>query len=170
MPRARWWAVGALALLTLTVVLLDATGVIFDSEPEVSPPPPLVLPAPLDPGAGLASPLAAADADPPAGVVRQVRRALEEEALGPSVHAVVAPLASPSGPWLDVDGDELATPASTVKLWTAIAVLDGVPSWQRLSTSAFWDAASSSVILVGGGDATLETDPSRGSAAGSGCR
>jgi D-alanyl-D-alanine carboxypeptidase/D-alanyl-D-alanine-endopeptidase (penicillin-binding protein 4) len=75
----------------------------------------------------------------------------------------VSPLAAPSRPWVDLDGEQLATPASTLKLWTAVSVLDAVPSWQRLSTHAFWDSASGSVILVGGGDTTLETDPSRGS-------
>ena len=75
--------------------------------------------------------------------------------------------AEPDSPWVDLGGEGLATPASTLKLWTAAAVLDAVPSNERLSTDALWDSASGTVILVGGGDATLETDPGRASGAAS---
>ena len=76
--------------------------------------------------------------------------------------AVVTPLADPLTPWLDIDGDQQATPASTLKLWTAIAVLDGYAPDSRLATEVLWDAAAGRLVVVGGGDATLTTDPTRG--------
>ena len=88
-----------------------------------------------------------------------MRRALSAEALGRSVHAVVAPLATPTRPWLEVDGDDLATPASTIKLWTATAALDAYSPQGRLETAAVWDARASRLVLVGGGDATLTSAP-----------
>lgn len=167
MPRARWWVIGALSVVTLSVVTLDATGVIFTEAEAPVPAPPVVVPA--LPNAAAAVPAAVEPgplvADP--RIVRDVKQALESDALGPSVHGFVAPLGEPNSPWVDFGGEGLATPASTLKLWTAAAVLDAVPSNERLSTDALWDSASGTVILVGGGDATLETDPGRASDASS---
>jgi D-alanyl-D-alanine carboxypeptidase/D-alanyl-D-alanine-endopeptidase (penicillin-binding protein 4) len=157
MPRARWWVIGALSVVTVLVVLLDVSGVIFQEDAEPLPAPPVALPEPLDPM--VAAPAALTSAPPERSVVNLVERLLQVDALGSSVHAVVAPLGDPEVPWLDVDGEAPATPASTVKLWTAASVLDAVPAESRLTTSTSWDAASSTVTLVGTGDATLATDP-----------
>jgi D-alanyl-D-alanine carboxypeptidase/D-alanyl-D-alanine-endopeptidase (penicillin-binding protein 4) len=162
MPRARWWVIGALSVVTVLVVVLDATGVIFSEPDAPTPPPALVLPESPDP----ASVVPAAREPEPARaaprVVRQLRRALEADALGPSVHAVVAPLADPSAAWVDLAGERLATPASTIKLWTAAAALDAYSPQGRLETTAAWDSGASRLVLVGGGDATLTSRPVKG--------
>lgn len=161
MPRARWWVVGALALVTLTVLLLDATGVIFEREPSAVPPPPLVLPQGADPEAAVAAPFEPTGSRLDKQVVAEVRRQLDADGLGRSVHAQVVPLGLPAGvarPALDVAADAPAAPASTLKLWTAIAVLDAFPSDARLRTSAVWDAGAGRIVLVGGGDTTLTTE------------
>ncbi len=160
MPRARWWVIGALSVVTVLVVVLDATGVIFSESAGPTPPPPLALPERLD--AAVLPPREPGPATAVPGVVRQVRRALEVDALGSSVHGVVAPLADPTSTWIDIAGGKPATPASTMKLWTATAALDGYSPQDRLETSTVWDAANSRVVLVGGGDATLTTKPVRG--------
>lgn len=159
MPRARWWVIGALALLTISVVLLDATGVIFDDGAPQTPvvsvsPPPLPdamsdLPASVTP--------TGATADP--SIVHRIDGLLADAGLGSSVHAVVAPLADPEQTWADVDGDEPAAPASTLKLWTAAATLDAFDPQQRIATSVVWDEDSGTLVLVGGGDATLRVEP-----------
>lgn len=167
MPRARWWVIGALTAVTLSVVALDAAGVIF-AEPEQPAPPPAVA-VPELPDAATAAPGAVEPAfvaaDP--RVVGEVEKLLQSDDLGSSVHAFVAPLADPANEWVDVDAGKLATPASTLKLLTATALLDVVTVNERLSTVVLWDESSRSVILVGGGDATLETDPARDSNAAS---
>ena len=161
MPRARWWAIGALSVVTLLVVLLDVTGVIFTEEAPPLPPPAVVVPtlpdaADVVPAAVEPGPVAA---DP--RVVRAVERALKSDALGTSVHGSVAPLAGPAAAWIDVDGSGQATPASTLKLWTATAVLDAYEPHSRLETSVLWDPVDERLVLVGGGDATLTTGSDR---------
>jgi serine-type D-Ala-D-Ala carboxypeptidase/endopeptidase (penicillin-binding protein 4) len=161
MPRARWWVVGALALVTLTVLLLDAAGVIFEAEPSTAPPPPLVLPQGADAEAAVAAPFEPTGSRLDKQVVAEVRRQLDAEGLGSSVHAQVVPLGLPSGaarPALDLDADAPAAPASTLKLWTAIAVLDAFPAEARLRTSVVWDEGEGRLVLVGGGDTTLTTE------------
>lgn len=160
MPRARWWVVGALTLLTLTVLVLDASGVIFE-QPQAAPPPVLDLPAGADPGAAVALPVEPTGAPLTRGVVAQVRRELADDALGRSVHAQVVPFGLPAGaapPSLDVAADDPSTPASTLKLWTAVAVLDAFPAEARVRTSVVWQETSERLVLVGGGDATLTTE------------
>lgn len=161
MPRARWWVIGALSIVTVSVVLLDVSGVIFEPDTQPVETRPIVLPSVPDPSSLLAAPVQVTSTPPERPVVAAVERLLEAEALGPSVHAVVAPLGDPDTPWLDLDGESLATPASTVKLWTAASVLDAVPAESRLTTTASWDASARTVTLVGGGDATLASDPAR---------
>lgn len=163
MPRARWWVVGALTLLTLTVLLLDVSGVIFD-EPQSAPSSVLTLPEAADPEAAVAQPVEPTGTPLPPGVVAQVRRALTDDALGPSVHAQVVPFGLPAGaarPSLDVAADDPSTPASTLKLWTAVAVLDALPPEARVRTSVVWRETSEQLVLVGGGDATLTTEQTK---------
>jgi D-alanyl-D-alanine carboxypeptidase/D-alanyl-D-alanine-endopeptidase (penicillin-binding protein 4) len=83
--------------------------------------------------------------------------------------AYVAPLSEPEERWTGFgdDGSSLGTPASTLKLLTAVAVLDSFSSTDRLVTSTVFDPESDRVVLVGGGDATLTTARSRGTDAAS---
>ncbi len=161
MPRARWWVIGALSVITVLVVVLDATGVIFAEEKAAVPPPAVVVPALPDAAAAVPSSVEPGPMPPDPRVVRDVEQALRSDALGRSVHGFVAPLAEPAAPWVDVDGSGLATPASTLKLWTATAALDAYAPQSRLETSVVWKAATDRLVLVGGGDATLTTDPDR---------
>ncbi len=63
------------------------------------------------------------------------------------------------------DRDSLTprTPASTVKLLAALAVVDAVGPQERLRTSAHYDPATSTLTLVGAGDPTLATASGEGS-------
>ena len=165
MPRARWWVIGALSVVTLLVVVLDATGVIFN-EPkgpaEAVPPPPLSPPSVQDAALAVPDAVLPEPAPPDRQLVRKVKQALGAEALGRSVHGVVASLADPTSPWLEIDADDLATPASTIKLWTAAAALDAYSPQGRLETATVWDADAARLVLVGGGDATLTSEPVKG--------
>ncbi|HEX5016308.1 MAG TPA: D-alanyl-D-alanine carboxypeptidase/D-alanyl-D-alanine-endopeptidase [Actinomycetes bacterium] len=160
MPRARWWVIAALAVVTVAVVTLDVTGVIFDDPPD--PPPPLSLPtgAPADEDRPAAVNPEPGSPDP--AMLRRVERLLGDDDLGRSVHAMVAPLADPMSPWTERSAAAAATPASTLKLWTAAAVLDAFALDERLSTSVVWDASSKTLVLIGGGDATLRTRATKG--------
>lgn len=159
MPRARWLTLGALSVLTAAVLALDATGVIFDDPQSAPEPPALVLPSPA--AADLAAPLPIADAPIDDRVIGQVRDLLDDDALGESVHAEVVPLGQAldaSDPSLVLAAEQPATPASTLKLWTAIAALDAFPVDARLATTVTWDDAAGTLTLVGGGDTTLTTE------------
>jgi D-alanyl-D-alanine carboxypeptidase/D-alanyl-D-alanine-endopeptidase (penicillin-binding protein 4) len=89
-------------------------------------------------------------------------RALEESSGG--AIGYLAPLSEPDEYWSDFGdgGRNLGTPASTLKLLTAVAVLDGFSATDRLATSTVFDPEAERLVLVGGGDATLTTAPSRG--------
>jgi D-alanyl-D-alanine carboxypeptidase/D-alanyl-D-alanine-endopeptidase (penicillin-binding protein 4) len=160
MPRARWWVIGALSVLTLTVVLLDATGVIFQpaTEPVADP---VVPPTVPEVDAALPATVTPEPAVPDPTVLAQVRRLLASPSLGDSVHVVVSPLADPDRPWVERDPDAPATPASSVKLWTGATVLDAFDPSDRLATSVTWNATTRTLVLVGGGDATLQTTSGR---------
>lgn len=160
MSRVRWYVVAALAVVTLTVVLLDATGVIFDTASQPTPPPTVAVP-----GVTAAEPaLAAAGGGVPAGarrLARAVKHALDDAALGPRVHAYVG--AVDGSALLSDDADQASTPASTLKLLTALAVLEQLDADATISTSVVSGSASDQLVLVGGGDASLVTDrPQRG--------
>lgn len=164
MPRARWWVVGALSLVTASVVVLDLTGVIFQGSEAPDPPQPLVLPAVADADPTLSSPVIpekSAAQRPDLAAIRRVERILGREDLGRSVHAQVVPLADPSLTWLQLQPDAPVTPASTLKLWTAIATLDASPQQHTLVTAVKWDESRGTLVLVGAGDATIETRPAR---------
>ena len=77
---------------------------------------------------------------------------LSSAALGSRVAAVVAD-ASGSVVY-SRNGSELATPASTEKIATAIAALDVLGPGARFSTRVV-SAPGDSIVLVGGGDPTL---------------
>lgn len=154
MSKARWYVVAALALLTASVVVLDATGVIFGEEVE-----PVALPVVQPPAVSDAVPALAAASDlapdDARRLARAVRQALADPALGPEVAAFVA---TPGGEVLLDDGAEQAgTPASTLKLLTALAVLDRLGPDAKITTAVVAGPEPDEVVLVGGGDATLRT-------------
>jgi D-alanyl-D-alanine carboxypeptidase/D-alanyl-D-alanine-endopeptidase (penicillin-binding protein 4) len=127
----------------------------------------LALPIPDEAKAAAPVEVEPTQGEPDAEVMRAIDRILRSDALGSSVHAVVAPLADPDQPWTQRAADAAAAPASTLKLWTAAAVLDSFAPDDRITTSVLWDDASNTLVLVGGGDASLQTHASRASASAS---
>jgi D-alanyl-D-alanine carboxypeptidase/D-alanyl-D-alanine-endopeptidase (penicillin-binding protein 4) len=90
----------------------------------------------------------------PGGLSARLSGTLGLPALGAHAAAVVADLST--GQVLFArDGSSPFAPASTAKLATAVAALDVLGPAARLSTRVVAGTASSSVILVGGGDPTL---------------
>ncbi len=83
---------------------------------------------------------------------------LSAAALGPQVAALVADPVT-GRVLLSVHGDELATPASTTKLATAVASLAVLGGGTRFTTRVVYVAATDSIILIGGGDPTLAVNP-----------
>src|SRR5829696_2769718 len=108
------------------------------SSPPVPPSPPPVLAAPVE-----GAPQTAA------GVARALARPLSDPRLGPRVAATVVDAAT-GQVLLDRGAGTYATPASTAKLATAVALLATTPADRQLSTQ---------VVLVGGGDPTLSAAP-----------
>jgi len=77
---------------------------------------------------------------------------LSQASLGSHVLAVVADTATGKVLFSD-DGGQLATPASTTKLVTAIAALAALGGGTRFTTRVV--ASAGGIVLVGGGDPTL---------------
>ena len=164
MPRARWWVIGGLSALTALVVVLDVSGVLF--EPDAVTPPPSVRP-PVT-ASSPATPTASSLGVSSERSLRQSAAfaAALDQADG-RVFSYVAPLSDPTDALVG-PGDsarQVGTPASTLKLLTAIAVLDTFESPERLVTSVMLDPAADRVVLTGGGDTTLTTDRAPGSSA-----
>jgi len=162
MPRARWWVIGVLSLVTALVVLLDATGVIFDEAEPAAAPAPLALPTASEAVPAPSPAATSASGEPSLRERTAFARALEGTSGG--AIGYVAPLSEPAEYWSDFgdDGRNLGTPASTLKLLTAVAVLDSFSATDRLVTSTVFEPEAERLVLVGGGDATLTTTPSRG--------
>jgi D-alanyl-D-alanine carboxypeptidase/D-alanyl-D-alanine-endopeptidase (penicillin-binding protein 4) len=162
LSRTRWYVVGGLAVVTALVVGLDAAGVIFEPGAESPEPQVVTAPSPGPPEPALSSAL---PGDVPsaeaARLGRAVERALSDEALGPRVSASVVSVDGTT--LLDLDAERTAVPASTVKLFTALAALDVLGPDRRIATRVVSGESPRSVVLVGGGDATLAADkPTRG--------
>jgi serine-type D-Ala-D-Ala carboxypeptidase/endopeptidase (penicillin-binding protein 4) len=79
---------------------------------------------------------------------------LSAPALGPQVSVLVADSAT-GRVLLSENGAQLATPASTAKLATALAALEVLGGGARFTTRVVSGAGPGSIILVGGGDPTL---------------
>jgi D-alanyl-D-alanine carboxypeptidase/D-alanyl-D-alanine-endopeptidase (penicillin-binding protein 4) len=164
MPRARWWVVGGLSGLTALVIVLDLSGVLFEPDAVTSPPsvtPPITASSPDAPhelSLGVSG-----ERSPGRGTAFA---AALDEADG-RVLSYVAPLTDPTDELADSDKSlrQVGTPASTLKLLTAIAVLDTFESPERLVTSVMLDPAANRVVLVGGGDTTMTTERVAGSSA-----
>ena len=83
---------------------------------------------------------------------------LSAAALGPQVAAVVADPVT-GQVLLSDHGAQLATPASTTKLATALASLALLGAGARFTTRVVAGATPASIVLVGGGDPTLAVNP-----------
>jgi serine-type D-Ala-D-Ala carboxypeptidase/endopeptidase (penicillin-binding protein 4) len=79
---------------------------------------------------------------------------LSASALGPQVSALVADPVT-GRVLLSERGAQLATPASTAKLATAVAALAVLGGGARFATRVVDGAGAGSIVLVGGGDPTL---------------
>lgn len=85
---------------------------------------------------------------------RDVRNALSSPALGPHVQALIADASGRLQLSLDTSGQ--SAPASTLKLLTAVAALRTLGPDAVLATSVRQGDRPGDVVLVGGGDATLQ--------------
>jgi len=176
--RARITAVALAATLTIAggaMVALVATDVVdppagWWSGPDdaddaardpqqVSPPPELSLPDPRPPVPVLGPP-EGPPADP-AGVRARLRPLLADPDLGRHVGVVVRDLARDE-PVLRLGGADPYIPASTLKIFTAAAVLAALGPEHRFGTEVVRTPAGPGlprVVLVGGGDPLLATRP-----------
>ncbi len=167
MPRARWWVIGGLSGLTALIVVLDVTGVLFEPDAVVQAPS-------VTPPVTATSPTAPAESSLAVSGEGSLRESLQSKAFSASlddasgrVLSYVAPLSDPTDELtgLDESSREVGTPASTLKLLTAIAVLDTYEAPERLVTSVTLDPDTDRVVLVGGGDSTMTTERIAGSSA-----
>jgi serine-type D-Ala-D-Ala carboxypeptidase/endopeptidase (penicillin-binding protein 4) len=97
--------------------------------------------------------------NPPPGenaLARALAPSLDDPSLGSGATASVVDIATGSQLYGDAARTP-TTPASTVKLVTAVAALDTLGPGHRLTTTALWDAGRGRVVLVGGGDTTLRS-------------
>ncbi|MFD6431612.1 D-alanyl-D-alanine carboxypeptidase/D-alanyl-D-alanine-endopeptidase [Streptomyces venezuelae] len=129
----------------------DHAGRAPGSEPEAAPSAPSVL-------AGLGAPAGVAPAPTNSAMAEVLDPLMRDPALGPKRSAVVLDAASGKPVYGKSAGDGL-TPASTIKIATAVAALSAVGPDHRIATKAMIEPPGSSqaadVILVGGGDPTL---------------
>jgi D-alanyl-D-alanine carboxypeptidase/D-alanyl-D-alanine-endopeptidase (penicillin-binding protein 4) len=159
MTKARWWVIGVLTFVTVTVVLLDVTGVIFEPAPKTVATPPLDYVTPVAPSPAMTPIDLAVSATLSPRAEELLARALDDDALGPKVHALVT---STTGETLfEQDSASKATPASTLKLLTALSVLTNLPPDAVVETAVMPEVIGDGIVLVGGGDATLQTDASK---------
>jgi serine-type D-Ala-D-Ala carboxypeptidase/endopeptidase (penicillin-binding protein 4) len=94
----------------------------------------------------------------PSGLQAALAGPLSAAALGPQVAAVVADPVT-GQVLLSRRGAQLATPASTTKLATALASLALLGAGARFTTRVVQGTSPASIILVGGGDPTLAVNP-----------
>jgi D-alanyl-D-alanine carboxypeptidase/D-alanyl-D-alanine-endopeptidase (penicillin-binding protein 4) len=113
-----------------------------------------------DAGPVLASLAVDAPVPDPAVLSAELAPLLGAPALGSGVSAEIVDVAS-GEVLLDRDAADPATPASTVKLLTAVAALTTLDPSDTIPTTVVAGAAPGEVVLVGGGDPTLSrTEPS----------
>ncbi len=127
------------------------------SEPQaVLPPAGLDLPAWTAPAA-VAPPLASAAQVAPDRVAAALRRPLADPDLGPHVVAAVSSLTPGSPTW--TSADDTYVPASTTKLLTMAAGLATLGPDHRFTTRVVRGDRPREVVLVGGGDPLLASQP-----------
>jgi len=153
MPRARWLVLATLGLATARVVMLNATGTFFDNDTSDSRPPILVFETPQQPTRALTAVTTDGTTTLWLAARNAVANALNDEDLGTSVHASV--LSGDGKTLFSQAGMGAVTPASTLKLLTALAALESMPPSTRIETTVVDGEAANQIVLVGGGDATL---------------
>lgn len=135
-------------------------------EPNTAAPTPFASPrasVPIPtPTAGMPLRPAGADAPVPntAGLTAALAPVLAGNALGPDV-AVVVRDAATGGHLVDVQADSPHAPASTLKLLSAVGVLQGLGATTTLDTKVVAGADPSRIVLVVGGDSLLEPGAGR---------
>ncbi|MFE7776491.1 D-alanyl-D-alanine carboxypeptidase/D-alanyl-D-alanine-endopeptidase [Streptomyces sp. NPDC057445] len=115
--------------------------------------PPGPVPAPSAPGV-LSAP--SAPAAPPAPVAQALAPFLHDPGLGPVLTASVVDVATGKELY-GKDAGAPMTPASTVKIATAVAVLSATGPTHRIPTTVVAAPDFKRITLVGGGDPTLDT-------------
>ncbi|MEE1756735.1 D-alanyl-D-alanine carboxypeptidase/D-alanyl-D-alanine endopeptidase [Streptomyces sp. SP18CS02] len=119
-------------------------------------PPAAGAPAPAPSAQGVLTALGEAAAPPPAGLKGTLDPLLDAPGLGPLRTASVVDVAT--GEQLYGKGaDTPMTPASTVKVATAVAALTALGPDHRIPTTVVADPGARRITLVGGGDPTLDT-------------
>ena len=115
---------------------------------------------------GVAGPvLPRADSSPegaPTAIAAVLDPILDESALGGSVGAIVLDVAS-GGVLYQREAALPRSVASNQKVFTALAILDALGPEARILTTVQWDAATSTLTLVGAGDPTLASVSASGS-------
>jgi D-alanyl-D-alanine carboxypeptidase/D-alanyl-D-alanine-endopeptidase (penicillin-binding protein 4) len=154
-------------LATTVVVLSGVLAVPGHAGPRVEDtpsPPPSATGAPAGPAPAPAGPVlvptavdgSSAPVPTPAGVTAAVRRALTDSSLGLAASAVVSDPATGQTLYADA-ADAPRTPASSMKILTALAVLDALGPDAVLPTRVVQGDKPSRLVLVGGGDPLLAT-------------
>ncbi|MET9550010.1 D-alanyl-D-alanine carboxypeptidase/D-alanyl-D-alanine-endopeptidase [Streptomyces sp. NPDC006627] len=115
--------------------------------PEAAPSAPAVL-------AGLGAPAGTAPRPTDRALADVLDPLLKDPALGPKRSAVVLDAVSGKRVYDKAAGDEL-TPASTIKLATAVAALSAAGPDHRITTRTVVEPDSKDLVLIGGGDPTL---------------
>jgi serine-type D-Ala-D-Ala carboxypeptidase/endopeptidase (penicillin-binding protein 4) len=154
--RARWWVLAVLSLLTASAVVVAVSGVLEPDPPDVAPEPTLAIPDPLP----VEPALEPVDLQETATLSPQVRRSvsklLRAGELGPRVSATI--LSGSGDVVYQRQAQRGAAPASTLKLLTALSVLDAIPAETRIETAVVQGDKPNGIVLVGGGDATLTVE------------
>jgi serine-type D-Ala-D-Ala carboxypeptidase/endopeptidase (penicillin-binding protein 4) len=120
---------------------------------------PSVAPGPVVAGGTVLASGAQSGALPTASGLRSALAGpLSAAALGPEVSALVADPVT-GRVLLSEHGAQLATPASTAKLATALTALAVLGAGAKFTTQVVRGTAPGSIILVGGGDPTLAVNP-----------
>jgi serine-type D-Ala-D-Ala carboxypeptidase/endopeptidase (penicillin-binding protein 4) len=148
-------AVAAVAVLALTDRLPDA----LVADPTPTPSPTVPLDPPRSPAPDVLPPEPTASGPPPSVPTAALDDVLAAPSLGGAVGATVVDVASGQVVY-DRDAAGARTPASVVKLATFAAALTAYGPEHRFATSVV-RAGPAQLVLVGGGDATLTTRPSR---------
>ncbi|MFE0176127.1 D-alanyl-D-alanine carboxypeptidase/D-alanyl-D-alanine-endopeptidase [Streptomyces sp. NPDC059002] len=104
--------------------------------------------------AGLGAPAGKAPAPTGRALADVLDPIMKDPALGPKSSAVVVDAASGKRVY-DKGAGNLLTPASTIKIATAVAALTSVGPDHRITTKTVIEPDSKDVVLVGGGDPTL---------------
>ncbi len=151
--RPRSWLL-ALAALALMGALIAPAGIAQTSVAPQGPAGPVLVPA------------STADPTTPAPNPEVLASLLDSEFANPAVAASIgAVVFDPATGTVLYERDSLRprTPASTVKLLTAISVLDAVGPLGRITTNVHYDPVSMTLTLVGAGDPTLASTGGEGS-------